>query len=144
MKGHRQNGKYSIMAEINMIPFIDVALVLLIIFMVITPVLVKSEILIKRPVIHQKGDPSPPNEAPIRVQVNKDGAIFIEGKSVARDAVDVALAAAVVNPKGQSLLIEADRDTAFQNVVTVMDAAKKLGVIKMAVSVLEEKKGKRR
>ena len=63
MKGPQINGKYTIMAEINMIPFIDVALVLLIIFMVITPVLMKSEILIKLPVV-QKADTAPANDAP--------------------------------------------------------------------------------
>ena len=143
MKGPAINGKYTIMAEINMIPFIDVALVLLIIFMVITPVLVKSSILIKPPVA-QQADKRQPNETPIRIQVAKDGAMFLEGRSVSREAVDVTLAAAMTSPKTQSLLIEADQDTPFQNVVKVMGAAKKLGVSKMAVSVLEEKKNKRR
>ena len=38
------SGKYRILSEINMIPFIDVALVLLIIFMIMTPVLMKSQL----------------------------------------------------------------------------------------------------
>ena len=143
MKGHRQNGKYSIMAEINMIPFIDVALVLLIIFMVITPELVKSQILIKLPTL-QKGDAAQANEAPVRVQVNKEGEVFVGGSRVRSDAVDSSLAAALFNPKSQSLLIEADKDTSFRNVVKIMGAAKKLGVSKMAVGVMEEKKSKRR
>ena len=143
MKGPAINGKYTIMSEINMIPFIDVALVLLIIFMVITPVLMKSELLINLPV-KQKGEPSKDHDTPIEVQVNKEGAFFIGGKNIPKDAVAAELKAALgINPKGQSLLIVADRDTAFQNVVTVMDSAKTLGVVKMAVSVLEEKKKKR-
>ena len=139
MKGPQINGKYTIMAEINMIPFIDVALVLLIIFMVITPVLMKSEILIKLPVV-QKADTAPANDAPVHVQVNKEGAIFVGGNRILPDAVDSALAGALGNPKTQSLLIEADQDVSFHHVVTVMSSAKRLGVQKMAVSVMEEKK----
>ena len=143
MKGQTINGKYTIMAEINMIPFIDVALVLLIIFMVIAPVLVKSEILIKLPVT-DKADKVSSDETPVRVQVNKEGVIFVKGNRVAAAGVDAALAGALLNPRTQSLLIEADQDVPFQHVVTVMSSAKKLGVIKMAVSVMEEKKGRRR
>jgi biopolymer transport protein ExbD len=141
VKGPKINDKYSVMAEINMIPFIDISLVLLIIFMVITPVLMQSQILINRPVVQEKGTPPPANDTPIQVQVNKEGLIYIEGRNIPKDALESELKAVLgVNPKGQSLLIVADRDTAFQNVVTVMDSAKTLGVTKMAVSVLEEKK----
>ena len=143
MKGPTINGKYTIMAEINMIPFIDVALVLLIIFMVITPVLVKSQILIKLPVT-SKADTAQVNETPVHVQVNREGEVFVGANRIRPDALDSSLAAALVNPKTQSLLIEADKDTPFQNVVKVMGAAKNLGVSKMAVSVMEEKKSKRR
>jgi biopolymer transport protein ExbD len=142
VKGPKINGKYTIMAEINMIPFIDVALVLLIIFMVITPVLVKSEIMIRPPVV-PRGD-TRSSDTPVRVQIAKDGALFVGGKSVPRDTVNVALAGVLPNARNQSLLIEADQDAAFQHVVKVMSAAKELGVVKMAVSVLEEKKKSKR
>jgi biopolymer transport protein ExbD len=135
MKGPQINGKYTIMAEINMIPFIDVALVLLIIFMVITPVLMKSEIMIRPPVV-PKWDTHAANETPIRIQITKDGAVYVGGKSIPRDTVNVALAGVLPNARNQSLLIEADQDAAFQHVVKVMGAAKELGVVRMAVSVL--------
>jgi len=142
VKGPAINGKYTIMAEINMIPFIDVALVLLIIFMVITPVLMKSEILIRPPVVTH-GDTHAQNDTPVRVQVSKEGAVYVGGKVVPRDTVNIALAGVLSNARNQSLLIEADQDAAFQHVVKVMSAAKELGVVKMAVSVLEEKKKRR-
>ena len=52
MKTLNSGDKYALVAEINMIPFIDVALVLLIIFMVITPFLVRAQIKINLPKAH--------------------------------------------------------------------------------------------
>lgn len=136
----KQNGKYQILSEINMIPFIDVALVLLIIFMVMTPFLVKAQIKLSLPT-SQSTDVSVDDKAKtIDVQVRKDGVYFIEGKRVSADSLQEVIGNKVVNPEHQSLVIEADKDVVFQKVVDVMGIAKKLNVSKIGVRVIEEGK----
>jgi biopolymer transport protein ExbD len=49
VKGLQQDDEFGIVAEINMVPLIDVALVLLIIFMVMTPILIQSQIKVNLP-----------------------------------------------------------------------------------------------
>lgn len=132
------SGKYRILSEINMIPFIDVALVLLIIFMIMTPVLLKSQLKIVVPDA-KAADKVPPEEKTIDIQIQSDGGVFIEGKLLGEADLEDALKFRIHNASLQGLVIEADKGVPFQRVVDVMSAAKKVGLTKMAVCVLEAK-----
>jgi biopolymer transport protein ExbD len=123
-----------VMAEINMIPLIDVALVLLVIFMVMTPFLVKSQIKINLPKAKQ-AEAAKATEKAFTLQVEKDGTVCIDGERVAAEALDAAIQRALPNPEQQPVMIEADKDVAFQHVIVVMDAVKKHGGVKLGVSV---------
>ena len=128
------NGKYRIMAEINMIPFIDVSLVLLIIFMIMTPFLVRSQLKLILPK-SRSAEEDVQRHQPLKVQVDKQGMAYLDGRPVAADMLEGRLRQAMVDVKKQPLVIEADKDVAFQYVVAVMDAAKAIGASKLAVSV---------
>ena len=132
--GSVSNGKYQIMAEINMIPFIDVALVLLIIFMVITPFLVRSQIRVNLP-RSRTADLATENEKPLEIQVVKDGTVYIHGQSVAPDEIESTLRRLLPSPETQPVVIQADKETSFEHVVKVMGTAKKIGATKLGVSV---------
>lgn len=121
-----------------MVPLIDVALVLLIIFMVMTPMLTQSEIKINLPK-SAAADPPKSDDKPLRAHVREDGTIFLEEKPVAADQIEQTLAALLTAPATQGLLIEADKRVPFEQVVVVMGAAKKLGITRMSVAVIEEK-----
>ena len=140
MKANPPKGKYQILAEINMIPFIDVALVLLIIFMVMTPFLIRSQLKVQLPKSPAADAPGNRDRA-VEIQVQKNGTIYIDGRAVPRDGVEKALRASVPDPKNQLVTIEADRDVPFQFVILVMGAARKLGVEKLGVAVTEEREG---
>ena len=131
-------GKYRILSEINMVPFIDVALVLLIIFMIMTPVLMRSQLKLVVPDT-PASDTIDPKDKTIDVQVRADGAIFMDGKILNDGDIEDAMKARVHTPALQGVMIEADRGVPFQRVVDVMGAAKKVGLVKMAVCVTEEK-----
>jgi len=130
----RQNGKYQVMAEINMIPLIDVALVLLIIFMVMTPFLIKSQIKINLPKAKLKETMPRPDQI-LTIQVDSSGGIFIDGQNVVRETLENRLRGRISDPQNQPVMIEADQDVKFQHVVTVMDAVKRIGVTKLAINV---------
>jgi biopolymer transport protein ExbD len=131
------SGKYKIIAEINMIPFIDVALVLLIIFMVMTPFLVKSQLKVNLPKA-ESAEQAADERDMIDVQVDKDGAISVNGQTVPPDAVEAALRNVLLDVENQPVVVHADGEVPFQSVVTVMDAAKKIGVVKLGVGVKQE------
>ena len=128
-----------LMAEINMIPLIDVSLVLLIIFMVLTPVLFRAQIPLQLPKATTV-EPSPSSQDVVEVQVDKRGNVFINGSTVAHDQLEVAFKRLVQSPTTQMVLVDADRDVPFQHVVSVMDAAKKAGVQHLAVAAQREQK----
>jgi biopolymer transport protein ExbD len=127
-------GKYRVMAEINMIPLIDVALVLLIIFMIMTPFLVRSQLKINLPSSRSASDEKRRTQT-LQVQVDKAGAAYLDGQVVPGDLLESRLRQILNDPEHQPVVIEADKDVPFQHVVTVMDTAKKVGAIKLAVCV---------
>lgn len=127
-------GPTRIMAEINMVPFIDIVLVLLIIFMVLTPALVRSQLKVNLPAAGAAEHLRTADKT-VEIEIDATGAISIAGRRVLPDAVAAGLKAAVTDPEHQPVVIHADRAVPFQAVVTVMDAAKKLGVASLGVGV---------
>lgn len=131
----KQNGgKYRVMAEINMIPLIDVALVLLIIFMIMTPFLVRSQLKINLPKSKSAKEEAQRTRA-LQIQVDRVGTAYLDGQIVPSDLLESRLRQALTDPEHQPVIIEADKDVPFQHVVNVMDAAKKIGAVKLAVCV---------
>lgn len=117
-----------------MIPFIDVSLVLLIIFMIMTPILVKEQIKINLPVT--KGAHSPvDNNRLLQIDVTREGAICVDGTRVSDDDAFETIRKLLTDPENQPVMIAADRDVPFEKVVVAMDAVKRCGAKRMGVSV---------
>ena len=131
-KGHRA----APIVDINMIPLIDVSLVLLIIFMVMTPFLVQQQIRINLP--HSVSASESPDR-PIVIAIQRQGEVTLNGKPVAATSLESELKP-LLGPAGtRPVLIQADRDLPLQNVVSVMDIAKRLQVAKLGISVEQPK-----
>ena len=109
-----------------MIPFIDVSLVLLIIFMVMTPFLMKSQIKVNLPE-SPTGQQITQEDKTVDIQVMADGTIFMDGKKIATADLDKVLSGRVHDPKNQAVMIEADKKAAFEHVVAVMGVVKEDG-----------------
>jgi len=120
-----------------MIPFIDVALVLLIIFMVMTPFLVRSQLKINLPST-KKVEPDLTRKQTLTVQVDRAGTAYLSGLPVAPDLLEGRLKQLLTDPERQPVVVEADKDVPFQHVVAVMDAAKRIGATKLAVCVKKQ------
>lgn len=132
----KASGKHRIMAEINMIPFIDVSLVLLLIFMIMTPLMVRSQLKINLPSTKDSQQDLTRKET-IQVQVDRNGTAYLSGMPVAPDLLESRLRQLLTNPN-QPVVVEADKDVPFQHVITVMDAAKRIGALKLAVCVKKQ------
>lgn len=133
--GARSGDRYHISAEINMVPFIDIALVLLIIFMVVSPILVKSQMNVNLPKVTSAAKA---NETALKIEIDKNGNMSFEGNMVSKGSLRSVMQQKLPEGSKASLLIQADRDVAFNDVVFVMDLAKQLKIEKLGVGVIPE------
>jgi len=133
----RGRGRRTI-SEINMVPFIDVMLVLLIIFMVTAPLITPSMIALPKV---GKAPGQPPK--PIQIEISKDEVIQIKSAG-ATTAVKLGEVGAAVKrlqpavPAGEQVtpvVISADKSIKYETVVKVMDALQKAGVARVGLSV---------
>jgi biopolymer transport protein ExbD len=115
--------------EINLIPFIDVLLVVLIFLMLSTTYSKFTEMQLKLPVADTDAQRDYPKE--VIVAVSSDGRysvnkLVIEGRSV--DAVGQAIVEAAKAGKDSVIIISADALASHQSVITVMEAARRVGM----------------
>jgi len=119
------------MAEINVVPYIDVMLVLLIIFMVTAP-LITQGVRIELPQAPSEVLP-PSDQEPVVVTVAADGQVFVDIGENPEQAIDdetlMTRMAAVLQFKPQTeVLVEGDRNVDYGRVVQVMTLLKNAGV----------------
>jgi len=134
MRVHSKKG--GIIAEINMIPLIDVSLILLIIFMVITPFLVQSQIQVSLP--KASTGIKTADEQVLKVQLAADGSMAIDGRAVKFQRLEKELTLRLAKSHKKTVLVEADKSVPVERVVAVFDAAKKLGAGKIGIAVKPE------
>ena len=133
----RGRGRRTI-SEINMVPFIDVMLVLLIIFMVTAPLITPSMIALPK-----VGKAAKQPQSPIQIMIGKDEAIQIKFKTDAITSNLGNLASLIVerepNVKAATdavpVVISADKSIQYETVVKVMDSLQKAGVTRVGLSV---------
>jgi biopolymer transport protein TolR len=127
----RQRIRKRPMSEINVVPYIDVMLVLLIIFMVTAPLLSQG---IKVDLPQTASEPLPPSEKePVIVNVDKSGNIFInygddQDKPVSADVLVNRVGALLKYQPGIPVLVGGDANVPYGQVVQVMSLLQKAGV----------------
>lgn len=119
--------------EMNLVPLIDVSLILVIIFMVLTPILVQSELTVKLPRANE-GTPSSLDRT-VTVQIGRSGGLIVEGSAVKWEALERELTLRLPRSAQKTLLVQADRSVPVEKVVSVLDTAKRLGVGKLGIGV---------
>jgi len=122
--------------EINMVPFIDVMLVLLIIFMVTAPMITPS--MVDLPSV---GKASKPPDKVVQVVIQKDDSIELVSDGNTRPQSLGSIGGAVKTLLANSdsvnsaVVISADRNVKYENVVKVMDTLQRAGVQRVGLSV---------
>ena len=134
----RGRGRRTI-SEINMVPFIDVMLVLLIIFMVTAPLITPSMIALPKV---GKAATQPASRVEILISKDETIQIKIKSSSVASNIANIALDVAKLEPKVKAaaldavpVVISADKSIKYETVVKVMDSLQKAGVSRVGLSV---------
>ena len=122
----------SIHSEINVVPFVDVVLVILIIFLIISPTFIKPGFDINLPQAHTA---KKPENVKVILSIDIEGLFYINQKPVKEKELHEHLNKMVRKDKNVKAVIAADKDVAHGNVITLIDLVRKAGVKKFAVSV---------
>jgi biopolymer transport protein ExbD len=119
-------------AEINVVPLVDIILVVLIIFMVTAPLVLKPTIDINLPKA-VSGDESPPT--PLNIAVSREGAISLNGQpSTLADVTAFAAKIAQEKPDTAAIL-QADKTVTLETLTAIIDVVKTAGIKKVAFSI---------
>ncbi|MDR0217879.1 MAG: TonB system transport protein ExbD [Enterobacteriaceae bacterium] len=120
--------------EINVTPFIDVMLVLLIIFMVAAP-LATVDIKVDLPASTAKPQPRP--EKPVFLTVKADHQLYIGDQSVDRDTLSSVLDQTTQSNKETTIFFQADKSVNYETLMSVMDSLRKAGYLKVGLVGME-------
>ena len=131
--GGGKTGRRTPQADINVTPLVDIVLVLLIIFMVMTPVMLK-EIVAKVPQKQTEVTAQPPGENPIVVQLAADDTLTVNDEPVVVGDLAVKIAERLSHDRQKVVFFKVHDDANYGRAVRVMDlckgaGAKILGVI---------------
>jgi biopolymer transport protein TolR len=127
-------GKKRARPEMNITPLIDVVLVLLIIFMVVTPLMIKQFwVNTPRPVQNDNAQPEDP-ETPAVVAVDAQGKVKLNNEPVEQGALPGALRASLIGKKDKTVFFSAHDDAPYGTAVDVMDIARGAGASSIAVA----------
>jgi biopolymer transport protein ExbD len=120
--------------EINVTPFIDVMLVLLIIFMVAAP-LATVDIAVDLPAATAQAAPRP--DKPIFLTLKADRSLALGDAAVAADGLAAALDRASGGDKSQRVFLRGDKTVPYEAVMQTLDALRGAGYLKVALVGLE-------
>jgi biopolymer transport protein ExbD len=113
-----------LMAEINITPFTDVVLVLLIIFMIATPFIYQSSMKVQLP----KATKSAETSRDVIITINAEGEVFFNDARIDLDALKDKLKAMAENNPDLSVIINGDKNVRYDAVIQVMDVLTQAGV----------------
>jgi len=126
--GFNKAGDSAPMAEINMVPLIDVMLVLLVIFIITAPLLTHA---VKIDLPKASSQPNLTRPDNIQLGIRAEGNVYWNGEQVDPAGLDARMeAAAAINPQPE-VHIRADRLTDYRRVARVMAAAARAGLVRI-------------
>lgn len=128
--GGNQN---EILTEINVVPLVDIILVVLIIFMVAAPLVMQPKIDISLP--KSSSTDIDKTKKPMKITVGKEGELFVDGNAVNIDQLRAEAAKrSIQNPDTNAILV-ADKNVTLEMVTEIIDAVKSNGLKKVAFSI---------
>ena len=135
----REGRTQTTLAEINMIPFIDIVLVLLIIFMVTAPV-IQSGIEVNVPKTQVVREIA---EEKLVVTITKDQKLYLQNDSINLHEIGGKIREKLLDPTRQSVYLRADQEVPFQTFASVLDELKLAGIENVSIVTQPISQGKK-
>jgi biopolymer transport protein TolR len=133
---HTNGGKGKIIEGINVVPLVDIMLVLLVIFMVTATYIVRGAVEMKLPKASEGG---PASKSPLVVGVDKDGDFTVEGKKATEQEVVAYIQNFVASDPEVEAVISGDKRVAYGKVMYLINLAQQQGVVNFAAAVEKSK-----
>jgi len=131
----RANSDDDLKAEINVTPLVDVVLVLLIIFMVVTP-LMRQEVAVDLP-IASTGTAAEQKDQ-VTLTLAADGRVLVNGSEIPADQVVPRLSAIYESRADKTIFLEADRSHSHGRIVDLMDDCRAAGIVRIGMVTRKE------
>jgi biopolymer transport protein TolR len=135
----KRNEGAKVSSDINVTPMVDVMLVLLIIFMVVTPMLQKGVSVDMAPVNSPSQMPDADKEDALLVSITRDGTVYFGTDKITTDNLTTKVKDRLANKPDKRVYVKADMRTRFGGVVQVVDAVRAAGVDDLGL-LTEQKK----
>ncbi len=126
--GHFESGDTQPMADINIVPLVDVMLVLLIIFIVTTPLLTQT---LKVELPQTQAQASSPPPPALRVSLDAESRLYVETEALEWAQLGPRLAQAAAQQPQPELHLSVDKTTPYQRLAELLDAARQAGLSKV-------------
>ena len=127
-------GRVKTISAINVTPMVDIMLVLLVILMVASTYIVAQTMKVALPKAHATDGTA---DKPNTVQLMKTGELRWNEQPLAKPELETKLKEAIAVEPEMSLVVSADKDAQHGNVVEIMDMAKRAGITKFAINVMQ-------
>ncbi|MCJ8277413.1 MAG: biopolymer transporter ExbD, partial [Bdellovibrionales bacterium] len=120
--------------DINVVPLVDIILVVLIIFMVTAPLVLKPTIDVNLPQA-TSGEAKKSEAKNLEVVIAKDGQLFLNGEKVNIEELKVQVSQAAETSSDSSAVLTADKDVTLETLTSVIDVIKTSGLKKVGFSI---------
>ena len=139
----RESRRQRLVAEINITPFTDVILVLLVIFMIATPLISQTNIKVKLPEAKSGQPIEAAKRAQLYITVAKDGSVYLDKDQITKKGLRAKIDTMRRGDPDIYAIIHADRMAPFKDVVSVLDVLNELGINKLSIGAIDEGRGDR-
>ena len=131
--------KQKAIAEINITPFTDVILVLLIIFMVTTPLIIQTSIKVNLPNARSAKALEVSNQ--IDITVSSKSMIYVEGNPITKEALKEKVSELYRNNPSLKVVLLSDKQARFKDIVAVLDIMNELGIKSLNIAAKADMQG---
>lgn len=133
---NRKLRRKKLVAEINITPFTDVILVLLVIFMIATPLLSQSGLKVSLPQA-QSAQALDLKASPL-ITITRDGPVYLDKKLVTNKELKEKMSASRKNNPSLSVILNIDKAVQYKDMVKVLDILSELGINNLNMAAVQE------
>ena len=133
---NRRPARSKVVAEINITPFTDVILVLLIIFMITTPLILQSSIKVSLP--EAASGRSITNARQINITVTNDNVVYLDNKLITRKELIAKVRMLHSDNPELEVILFSDRLVRFKNIVSILDDLNEIGIKNLNIAAKAE------